>query len=104
MEAKSRSLACVWSTTTRRSPIPHSTIRWLPPMWRISAAISAGAGIQDYPLAHSLGKHTWMAEYLVNDQTINAAVDTAQQISDTLTVGNMSAYIWWKTIGDANGF
>jgi glucuronoarabinoxylan endo-1,4-beta-xylanase len=62
-----------------------------------------GAGIQDYPLAHSLGKHTWMTEYLVNDQTINAAVDTGQQISDTLTVGNMSGYIWWKTIGDANG-
>jgi hypothetical protein len=62
-----------------------------------------GADIQDYPLAHSLVKHTWMTEYLVNDQTINAAVDTTQQISDTLTVGNMSAYIWWKTIGDANG-
>src|SRR5215469_7059262 len=62
-----------------------------------------GAGIQDYPLAHSLGKHSWMTEYLVNSQTINAAVDTGQQISTTLTVGNMSAYIWWKTIGDANG-
>lgn len=62
-----------------------------------------GAGIQDYPLAHSLGKHTWMTEYLVNNQTIGSAVDTAQQISDTLTVGNMSAYIWWKTIGNANG-
>ena len=62
-----------------------------------------GAGIQDYPLAHALGKHTWMTEYLVNDQSINSAVDTAQQISSTLTVGNMSAYIWWKTIGDANG-
>jgi len=62
-----------------------------------------GAGIQDYPLAHALGKHTWMTEYLVNDQTIGAAVDTGQQISDALTVGNMSAYIWWKTIGDANG-
>ncbi len=62
-----------------------------------------GASIQDYPLAHSLGKHTWMTEYLVNDQSIASAVDTGQQISDTLTVGNMSAYIWWKTIGNANG-
>jgi len=62
-----------------------------------------GAGIQDYPLAHALGKHTWMTEYLVNNQTINSAVDTGQQISSTLTVGNMSAYIWWKTIGNANG-
>ena len=62
-----------------------------------------GAGIQDYPLAHELGKHTWMTEYLVNDQSIDSAVDTGEQISDTLTVGNMSAYIWWKTIGNANG-
>lgn len=62
-----------------------------------------GATIQDYPLAHSLGKHTWMTEYLVNDQTIGSAVTTAQQISDCLTVGNMSAYIWWKDIGNANG-
>jgi len=62
-----------------------------------------GARIQDYALAHSLGKHTWMTEYLVNDQTIGAAVDTAQQISDVLTVANISAYIWWKTIGNANG-
>jgi glucuronoarabinoxylan endo-1,4-beta-xylanase len=62
-----------------------------------------GAGVQDYPLAHALGKHTWMTEYLVNNQTINSAVDTGQQISSTLTVGNMSAYIWWKTIGNANG-
>jgi glucuronoarabinoxylan endo-1,4-beta-xylanase len=62
-----------------------------------------GTGVKDYPLARSLGKHIWMTEYLVNDQSIGAAIDTAQQISDTLTVGNMSAYIWWKTIGDANG-
>jgi glucuronoarabinoxylan endo-1,4-beta-xylanase len=62
-----------------------------------------GGPIQDYSLAHSLGKHTWMTEYLVNDQTIGSAVDTASQISDCLTVGNMSAYIWWKTIGNANG-
>jgi glucuronoarabinoxylan endo-1,4-beta-xylanase len=62
-----------------------------------------GGTIQDYPLAHNLGKHTWMTEYLVNDQTIQQAVATGQQISDCLTVGNMSAYIWWKTIGDANG-
>jgi glucuronoarabinoxylan endo-1,4-beta-xylanase len=62
-----------------------------------------GAGIQDYPLPRALGKHIWMTEYLVNDQTIAAAVDTAQQISGALTTGNMSAYIWWKTIGNANG-
>ncbi|HKX32847.1 MAG TPA: MBG domain-containing protein, partial [Blastocatellia bacterium] len=40
---------------------------------------------------------------LVNDQTIAEAVNTAAQINDCLTTGNMSAYIWWKTIGNANG-
>jgi glucuronoarabinoxylan endo-1,4-beta-xylanase len=44
-----------------------------------------------------------MTEYLVNDQTIDTAIATAQQIHDCLTVGNMSAYIWWKCLGDANG-
>jgi glucuronoarabinoxylan endo-1,4-beta-xylanase len=62
-----------------------------------------GGSIQDYPLAHNLGKHTWMTEYLVNDQTIEQAVITGRQISDCLSVGNMSGYIWWKTIGNANG-
>jgi glucuronoarabinoxylan endo-1,4-beta-xylanase len=62
-----------------------------------------GGTIQDYPLAHSLGLHTWMTEYLENDQTIQSAVTTGSQISDCLSVGNMSAYIWWKCIGDANG-
>jgi glucuronoarabinoxylan endo-1,4-beta-xylanase len=59
--------------------------------------------IVDYPNAHNKGKPTWMTEYLVNDQTIGTAVATAQQIHDCLTVGNMSAYIWWKCLGDANG-
>jgi glucuronoarabinoxylan endo-1,4-beta-xylanase len=59
--------------------------------------------IQDYAYAHAKGKPTWMTEYLVNDQSIDAAIATAQQVHDCLTVGNMSAYIWWKCLGDANG-
>jgi hypothetical protein len=47
-----------------------------------------GGAIQDYPLAHSQGKNTWMTEYLINDQSIASAIDTASQISDCLTVGN----------------
>ncbi|HNW41783.1 MAG TPA: Ig-like domain-containing protein, partial [Opitutaceae bacterium] len=62
-----------------------------------------GAVIRDYPLAHSLGKPTWMTEFLINNQTISSAISTAQQIIDCLNVGNMSAYIWWKCIGTANG-
>jgi glucuronoarabinoxylan endo-1,4-beta-xylanase len=59
--------------------------------------------IQDYTNAHSKGKPTWMTEFLLNDQTIGSAVTTAQQIHDCLTTGNMSAYIWWKAFGSANG-
>lgn len=62
-----------------------------------------GGTIADYPKAHNKGIPTWMTEFLVNDQTIGTAITTAQQIHDCLTVGNMSAYIWWKCIGDANG-
>jgi glucuronoarabinoxylan endo-1,4-beta-xylanase len=59
--------------------------------------------IVDYPNAHNKGKPTWMTEFLINDQTIGSALETAKQIHDCLTVGNMSAYIWWKAYGDANG-
>ena len=62
-----------------------------------------GATIADYPNAHNKEKPTWMTEYLVNDQTIDAAIATGQQIYDCLNTGNMSAYIWWKALGDANG-
>ena len=62
-----------------------------------------GAAIRDYPLARSRGLPLWMTEYLINDQTIETAVATGRQISECLSVGNMSAYIWWKCIGDANG-
>jgi glucuronoarabinoxylan endo-1,4-beta-xylanase len=62
-----------------------------------------GATIKDYPLARALGKPLWMTEYLENDQTIESSVTTGRQIIDCLTVGNMSAYIWWKCIGNANG-
>ncbi|HLX68396.1 MAG TPA: hypothetical protein VKV04_02105 [Verrucomicrobiae bacterium] len=62
-----------------------------------------GAIIADYPNAHNKGKPTWMTEFLVNDQSIDTAITTAKQIHDCLTIGNMSAYIWWKCLGDANG-
>lgn len=62
-----------------------------------------GATIADYPLAHSKGKPTWMSEWLVNDQTIDSAISTAQQIHDCINIGNMSAYIWWKVMGNTNG-
>ncbi|HET9394647.1 MAG TPA: hypothetical protein VFO36_01220, partial [Nitrospiraceae bacterium] len=62
-----------------------------------------GATIRDYPRARSLGKPIWQTEYLVNDQTMASALATAEQINDCLVTGNMSAYIWWKLIGNANG-
>jgi hypothetical protein len=63
----------------------------------------AGATVVDYPNAHNKGMPTWMTEFLVNDQTIGTAITTAKQIYNCLTIGNMSAYIWWKCLGDANG-
>ena len=63
----------------------------------------AGITIVDYPKAHNKGKPTWMTEFLVNDQTWGTAITTAQQIHRCLTDGNMSAYIWWKCLGDING-
>jgi glucuronoarabinoxylan endo-1,4-beta-xylanase len=62
-----------------------------------------GGTVYDYTNAHAHGKPTWMTEYLINDQTMSSAVDTARQIHDCLTTGNMSAYVWWKTLGDTNG-
>jgi O-glycosyl hydrolase len=62
-----------------------------------------GTGVRDYPLARSLGKPIWMTEFLINDQSIGSALSTAEQVNDTLTTGHMSAYIWWKLIGNANG-
>jgi len=62
-----------------------------------------GAAVRDYPLARSRGKPLWMTEFLINDQTMASALATAEQINDCLVTGNMSAYIWWKTIGNANG-
>ncbi|MBW8863627.1 MAG: hypothetical protein JF609_01650 [Verrucomicrobia bacterium] len=59
--------------------------------------------IQDYTNAHNKGKPTWMTEFLLNDQSIESAIVTARQIHDCLTTANMSAYIWWKCLGDANG-
>jgi glucuronoarabinoxylan endo-1,4-beta-xylanase len=64
---------------------------------------NAGVTVVDYPNAHNKGKPTWMTEFYVNDQTIGTAITTAQQIHNCLTTGNMSAYIWWKCLGDANG-
>jgi glucuronoarabinoxylan endo-1,4-beta-xylanase len=64
---------------------------------------NAGITVVDYPNAHNKGKPTWMTEFLVNDQTIGTAITTAGQIHDCLTTGNMSAYIWWKALGDASG-
>ncbi len=59
--------------------------------------------ITEYPKAHSLKKNTWMTEFLINDQTWPSAMVTAEEIHNCLATGNMSAYIWWKCLGDING-
>lgn len=62
-----------------------------------------GSAVKNYPLALQMGTRIWMTEFLINDQTIGSAVSTGKQISDCLSVGNMSAYIWWKTLSNENG-
>jgi len=63
-----------------------------------------GTTVREYRLAHKKGKEVWMTEHLVNDQSLQAALDTAKEIHDCLTIGNMNAYIWWWVVSDANGF
>lgn len=56
-----------------------------------------------YPLAKTKKKELWMTEYFVNDQSLGAAISTAKQIHDCMTVADMSAYIWWFMRNDASG-
>lgn len=85
-----------YSNPTLNDPVARNNVDYL-------GGHLYGAGVQDNALGRTLGKHMWMTEYLVNDQTIGTAIDTARQVSDCLTTGYMSGYIWWKTIGNANG-
>ncbi|HYG24557.1 MAG TPA: hypothetical protein VEH04_17400 [Verrucomicrobiae bacterium] len=59
--------------------------------------------IVPYSNALNKGKRVWQTEYLVNDQTMETSIQTAKQIHDCLTGGRMSAYIWWKCLGNVNG-
>lgn len=63
-----------------------------------------GTTVRDYVYARYKGKEVWMTEHLVNDQSLSASLDTAKEIHDCMTIGNMNAYIWWWVISDANGF
>ena len=89
------------SDPTLSDPVAAANVRYIGE--HLYGNGNAGVPIVDYPNAHNDGKPTWMTEFLVNDQTIGTAIITAQQIHDCLTVGNFSAYIWWKCLGDANG-
>jgi len=97
MMPESESYNTNYSEPTLKDPVAASNVTF------IGGHLYGVTNIQDYPDAHNKGKPTWMTEYLVNDQTIGTAIATAQQINDCLTVGNMSAYIWWHCVEDANG-
>ncbi|MCD7803690.1 MAG: glucuronoxylanase [Oscillospiraceae bacterium] len=56
----------------------------------------------EYPLFEELGegKELWITEMIYPNSTSIAdmwpeALETAEHISDVLTVGNMQAYVWW---------
>jgi glucuronoarabinoxylan endo-1,4-beta-xylanase len=94
---ESQSYNTAYSDPTLNDPIAAANVSI------IAGHLYGVSTIQDYANAQAKRKPTWMTEYLTNDQTIATAIATAQQIHDCLTVGNMSAYIWWKCLGDANG-
>ena len=94
---ESESFNTAYSEPTLNDPVAAANVSI------IAGHLYGVSTIQDYPNAHAKGKPSWMTEYLVNDQGISTAITTAQQIHDCLTTGNMSAYIWWKCLGDANG-
>lgn len=54
----------------------------------------------DFPTLESCGKPIWMTEVYVPNSSSDAdtwpeALDVAENIHNGLTVGNMSAYVWW---------
>jgi glucuronoarabinoxylan endo-1,4-beta-xylanase len=59
--------------------------------------------ITPYNNALNKGKRVWQTEYLINDQSMETAILTAQEIHNCLTRGSMSAYIWWKGVSTQNG-
>jgi glucuronoarabinoxylan endo-1,4-beta-xylanase len=98
---ESQSYNTNYSEPTLNDPIAATNVTFI--AGHLYGSTDAGVPVVDYPNAHNKGKPTWMTEFLVNDQTIGTAITTAMQIHDCMTVGNMSAYIWWKCLGDANG-
>jgi len=54
-----------------------------------------GSGLTSYSLAESKGKELWMTEHLDTSTDWAGALNTAKEISDCMTVGNFSAYLWW---------
>lgn len=54
----------------------------------------------DFPALENCGKPIWMTEVYVPNSSSDAdtwpeALDVAENIHNGLTVGNMSAYVWW---------
>ena len=74
MMPESESYTFSYSDPTLNDPIAASNVSI------IAGHLYGVTTIQDYPNAHNKGKPTWMTEYLVNDQTIDTAIATAQQI------------------------
>jgi len=55
-------------------------------------------GANQYALwnnAYNKGKDVWMTEYFSNDQSLNAAIETAVDIHKFITINYGNAYVWW---------
>jgi O-glycosyl hydrolase len=48
-----------------------------------------------FPLAQNLGKDLWMTEHYIQTSGIQGALALAQEIHESLTVGNYNAYVYW---------
>jgi len=57
-----------------------------------------GGGLDDYPLARTMGKEVWMTEHHLDDGSSGdawpLALDVGKEIHDCMTA-NFSAYVWW---------
>jgi glucuronoarabinoxylan endo-1,4-beta-xylanase len=72
-----------------------------------------GGSPYNYTLAKSLGKDVWMTEHTVNlsggssakTQNITDAIDAAEEIHNSMTVGQYNAYVyWWMVNSTGNNY
>jgi glucuronoarabinoxylan endo-1,4-beta-xylanase len=54
-----------------------------------------GASPFYYTNAFNKGKQVWMTEHYFDGMDVTSALDLAKEITDCMSIGDMSAYVWW---------